>query len=79
MTQLSNGIYEDDLSNLTDAAGKIIVPKEQRVKTEVYSRIVGYLRPVSGWNKGKKAEFKDRAVFVTPKVESGEVREGSDA
>jgi len=29
-------------------------------KTEVYSRIVGYYRPVQEWNEGKKAEFKDR-------------------
>jgi len=30
---------------------------------EVYSRVVGYLRPVNGWNKGKKQEFKDRVVY----------------
>lgn len=24
---------------------------------EVYSRVVGYLRPVQNWNKGKKEEF----------------------
>lgn len=30
---------------------------------EVYSRIVGYLRPVSQWNKGKKEEFKQRKIF----------------
>ncbi len=24
---------------------------------EVYSRVVGYLRPVQSWNKGKKEEF----------------------
>ena len=32
--------------------------------TEVYSRIVGYLRPVSQWNKGKYEEFKLRRTFV---------------
>ncbi|MCM8771762.1 MAG: ribonucleoside triphosphate reductase [Candidatus Omnitrophica bacterium] len=32
--------------------------------TEVYSRIVGYLRPVSQWNKGKFEEFKLRKTFV---------------
>ncbi len=31
--------------------------------TEVFSRIVGYLRPVSQWNEGKKAEFKMRTTF----------------
>ena len=32
---------------------------------EVYSRVVGYLRPVQQWNKGKKEEFKKRKVFKT--------------
>ena len=32
-------------------------------ETEVYSRIVGYLRPVKQWNKGKSAEFSMRKVF----------------
>lgn len=31
--------------------------------TEVYSRIVGYYRPVSQWNEGKRAEYADRVVF----------------
>ncbi|HPT73215.1 MAG TPA: ribonucleoside triphosphate reductase, partial [Candidatus Cloacimonadota bacterium] len=31
---------------------------------EVYSRIVGYLRPVSQWNDGKKEEFKQRKNFA---------------
>ncbi len=30
---------------------------------EVYSRVVGYIRPVQQWNKGKKQEFKDRKEF----------------
>lgn len=30
---------------------------------EVFSRVVGYLRPVKQWNKGKQAEFKSRKVF----------------
>ncbi len=31
---------------------------------EVYSRIVGYIRPISQWNKGKQAEFKTRKTFI---------------
>ncbi|HUI73241.1 MAG TPA: ribonucleoside triphosphate reductase [Spirochaetia bacterium] len=31
--------------------------------SEVYSRVVGYLRPVSQWNEGKVEEFKARKVF----------------
>ena len=30
---------------------------------EVYSRIVGYFRPVKQWNNGKQEEFEDRAEF----------------
>ena len=33
-------------------------------KCEVYSRIVGYIRPVSQWNKGKQKEFCDRQTFA---------------
>ena len=33
---------------------------EIKVKTEVYSRVSGYYRPVSQWNKAKQAEFKER-------------------
>jgi ribonucleoside-triphosphate reductase len=31
--------------------------------TEVYSRVVGYLRPVGQWNQGKKDEFARRSVY----------------
>lgn len=30
---------------------------------EVYSRIVGYIRPVSQWNRGKRQEFKERKTY----------------
>lgn len=32
-------------------------------KTEVYSRVCGYFRPISNWNKGKREEFHDRKEF----------------
>ena len=37
-------------------------------KTEVYSRITGYYRPVQNWNDGKAAEFKARKVYVQSKL-----------
>jgi ribonucleoside-triphosphate reductase len=41
-------------------------------ETEVYSRVCGYFRPVSNWNKGKKEEFKERKNFdVNKKVKEG--------
>jgi ribonucleoside-triphosphate reductase (formate) len=42
-----------------------------QAETEVYSRIVGYYRPIQNWNRGKKSEFGERTMFV--------VREGADA
>jgi anaerobic ribonucleoside-triphosphate reductase len=33
-------------------------------KTEIYSRVVGYIRPVEQWNAGKKMEYGDRKEFV---------------
>lgn len=38
-------------------------------KTEVYSRVVGYIRPVEQWNKGKQAEFADRNEYVVNECE----------
>lgn len=33
-------------------------------ESEVFSRVVGYIRPVKQWNEGKKTEFKTRKTFV---------------
>lgn len=32
-------------------------------QVEVYSRVIGYIRPVSQFNIGKKEEFKDRTFY----------------
>lgn len=34
-----------------------------RVPCEVYSRIVGYIRPVQDWNAGKQQEFEERVTY----------------
>lgn len=39
------------------------VKKVKVIPTEIYSRIVGYFRPVSNWNEGKREEFKERREF----------------
>ncbi len=36
---------------------------EERTRCEVYSRVVGYLRPIDQWNNGKQSEFSDRVTF----------------
>jgi len=37
----------------------------KRTECEVYSRVNGYLRPVSQWNDGKQAEFYNRKTYKT--------------
>lgn len=44
-------------------AGEHYTCPECGEKTEVYSRITGYYRPVQNWNDGKAQEFKDRKVY----------------
>jgi hypothetical protein len=45
------------------------LPEKEQIRAipcEVYSRIVGYYRPVDSWNRGKKEEFKQRVVAELP-------------
>lgn len=44
-------------------AGEHYTCPECGASCEVYSRVVGYIRPVQQWNKGKKQEFLDRHEF----------------
>lgn len=44
-------------------AGEQFICPECGEKTEVYSRITGYYRPVQNWNDGKAQEYKDRKVY----------------
>lgn len=46
-------------------AGEVYTCPDCGEKTEVYSRITGYYRPVQNWNDGKAQEFKDRKVYDT--------------
>ena len=42
-----------------------------KVACEVYSRVVGYLRPVQDWNKAKQVEFDERKTYDTKEATSG--------
>ena len=44
-------------------SGEVSVCPECGERTEIYSRITGYYRPVQNWNDGKAQEFKDRKVY----------------
>ena len=53
---------------------KEVTMKVRVVPTEVYSRIVGYYRPVQNWNRGKVEEFQQRKVIDPERAFAG-VRE----
>ncbi|UQZ88342.1 ribonucleoside triphosphate reductase [Deltaproteobacteria bacterium Smac51] len=47
-------------------AGEVQACPECETETEVYSRVVGYLRPVSRWNDGKQKEYAMRKTYNVP-------------
>jgi ribonucleoside-triphosphate reductase len=57
---LSRSVVTDGVTDFCQGCGR------QLQRCEVYSRIVGYLRPVQNWNVGKKQEWKDRVTYDQP-------------
>ncbi len=41
-----------------------VLRDEDRQRCEVWTRVMGYHRPTSSFNLGKKSEFKDRVYFA---------------
>lgn len=52
-------------------SGEVYECPECGEKTEIYSRITGYYRPVQNWNVGKTQEFKDRKLYDVLSSHSG--------
>ena len=44
----------------------------KKVPCEVYSRIVGYFRPIRNWNKGAQQMHRERRMYQTPAAGEGE-------
>lgn len=47
---------------------EIDLKDEDRQPCEVWTRVMGYFRPVSNYNKGKKSEFAERVYFDQKKA-----------
>jgi anaerobic ribonucleoside-triphosphate reductase len=39
---------------------------EERTRCEVWTRVMGYFRPVSQFNTGKQSEYAERRAFLIP-------------
>ena len=44
--------------------GHIELPNEERTRCEVWTRVMGYHRPVSAFNAGKRSEHAERRYFT---------------
>lgn len=59
------GMYDCNNTKKTDA--QILSEHEaERTKCTVYTRVMGYHRPVETFNAGKQGEFEERAHFIEP-------------
>ena len=46
---------------------KLTLPQERRQPCEIWTRVMGYHRPVHAFNRGKQAEYRERQPFTEPK------------
>ena len=78
--QSINYTLDDSVLDCNPAEGTITVQKDGfvtvRQRCEVWTRVMGYHRPVSQYNKGKQQEHKDRLYFRECDYESPTVTEG---
>jgi ribonucleoside-triphosphate reductase len=44
--------------------------ERKHTRCDIYSRVVGFLTPISQWNKGKKEEWRDRKTFKDSECDS---------
>lgn len=70
---IKNGVflsYENDSSKINVFKCNECYDKNKSLTNfqpcEVYSRVVGYIRPVQQWHKGKKQEYDQRREFTMP-------------
>lgn len=55
---------EDPIDIPPDGDPADILRPEERQRCECWSRVMGYMRPTSSWNIGKRGEWADRRFFT---------------
>ncbi|MBU2641496.1 MAG: hypothetical protein B7Y50_05530 [Hydrogenophilales bacterium 28-61-11] len=60
----------NDMTVMTQAAPTVL-KDEERTRCEVWTRVMGYHRPVTSFNKGKKSEHRERQFFVESRCSLG--------
>ncbi len=67
--QCNNCIVSDELQNSLheyDSPDAVPLLNNERQRCEVWSRVMGYYRPTTSYNVGKKSEYDERKCFVEP-------------
>ena len=57
------------VSNVIDQESEIGLAPEERQLCEIWTRVMGYHRPVSSFNRGKQGEFHERNSFREPTLD----------
>ena len=52
---------------MESAQDEVVLEDSERQPCEIWSRVMGYFRPVFEWNVGKQSEFAERVPFKEPK------------
>ncbi len=59
-------VNKSELTSTGVMVDGIELSNDERQPCEVWTRVMGYYRPVSFYNTGKKGEFHERVEFVEP-------------
>lgn len=54
------------MSETTNAHEEFVLCDDERQRCEIWTRVMGYHRPMASFNTGKKGEFFERTYFVEP-------------
>ncbi|WP_374318098.1 anaerobic ribonucleoside-triphosphate reductase [Aquabacterium sp.] len=60
------------MNTLRTSAPHPILSEQERQRCEIWTRVMGYHRPVSSFNIGKKGEFAERQYFQEPSAQAPE-------
>ena len=61
----------NDMSFVTQVQSDLVLKEEERTRCEVWTRVMGYHRPVTSFNKGKQSEHRERRFFVEGRCKFG--------
>jgi len=54
----------NDMTLPASLKADVTLKEEERTRCEVWTRVMGYHRPVSSFNKGKQSEHRERCFFI---------------